>query len=592
VALLISLLLTAGGCSPAASQGEYFGKVDPPAGQQLRYISGSEPESLDPQVSTSQVDARIIMAVFDGLTEYDPKTAQPIPALADHWDANDDNTAFTFHLRDARWSDGTPITADDFVYSLRRGLSPALASRAAYMAYDISNAEAYNEGAVFAREPSTGAFVMDPANPSERLALPGDPAEREQALTLPAFAAARRKTFVAVRPEDVGIEAVDAHTLRFRLRQPIPFVPKLVTHQFFRPVPRQAVERYGETWTRPGHIVTSGAFTMAEWRPYDAIVMRRSPTYWDADRVALDRLTFVAVEDLTTMMNLYKAGEVDATFNHTVPSSWIPRIQHYKDYMDAPEASNETFVFNTTKPPTDDPRVRHALNMAIDKDALARFRRVAKPMRSLVPESIFPDYPSPRGDPFDPARARALLAEAGFGDGAGQFDPARFPASALEIVYNTSESNRSNAEFIQSQWKQNLGITVPLRNMEFRTFLQMRGQLEYRGVARSGWIADYMDPYTFLSMYTTEGGDNGSGWTDPAFVRLLTEANRQHDPARRYQMIANAEAMLLDAQPTIPLYTSATNFMKKPFVKGLYPNPVTMHAWKFVYIEHDPSKWD
>lgn len=579
-------------CGGGSASGVYFGKVTPPDGQHMRYISGSEPESLDPPVSSSQVDARIIMALFDGLTEYDPKTGQPIPALATSWEPNEDNSAFTFHLRDARWSDGHPITADDFVYSLRRGLDPALASRTAYMAYDISNAQAYNEGAVFVRDGATGAFLMDPATPSERLTLPGDPAARAVLLSTPAMAAARGKDYLPVTGEDIGIDALDAHTLRFRLRQPVPFVPKLVSHQFFRPVPRHAVERAGAVWTQPGHIVVSGAFTIERWRPYDAIVMVRNPAYWDASVVKLDTLTFYAVEDHTTMMNLYKAGEVYATFNHTVPSSWIPLVKQYKDYMDAPEVATESYVFNTTKGPTSDVRVRHALNMSIDKQSLARFRRAAKATTSTVPVNMFPGYESPQGDPFDPEHARALLAEAGYAGPSGAFDPSRFPVAEVEIAYNTNESNRATAEFVQAQWKQNLGITVPLRNMEFRTFLQTRSRLEYRGVARSGWIGDYMDPFTFLSLYVVEGGDNGSGWSDEAFVRQLNDANRQRDPQTRYRMLAEAESILLRAQPTLPLFNNTTNFVKKPFVKGLYANPVTMHAWKFVYIEHDAAQWD
>jgi ABC-type oligopeptide transport system substrate-binding subunit len=433
---------------------------------------------------------------------------------------------------------------------------------------------------------------MDPAHPTERLVLPGDQADREKALSSPALAFARGKEYVPVRAEDVGIEAIDARTLRIHLRQPVPFVPKLVSHQFFRPSPRQAVERYGDRWTQPGNIVTSGAFTIESWRPYDAIVMKRSPSYWDAANVKLERLTFFAVEDQTTMMNLYKAGEVEGTYNHTVPASWITHVREFGDYMDAPEASNETYVFNTKRAPTNDVRVRHALNMAVDKAALARFRRVAKPMTSVVPQGIFPDYVSPKGDAFDPERAKTLLADAGFRGADGSFAPSTFPSADVELVYNTSDNNRSTAEFLQSQWKQNLGITISLRNVEFRTFLQMRSALDYHGLARSGWIADYMDPFTFLSMYAAEGGENGSGWSDPEFTRLLSEANRQHDPARRNQMMADAEALLQRAQPVLPLFTSATNFMKKPYVKGLYPNPVTMHAWKFVYIEHDPAKWD
>jgi len=592
VAVVALTTFLAAACTTGAADSPYFGKTQPLDGQVLRYISGSEPESLDPPMSSGQPEARIMMAIFEGLTEYDPKTAQPIPALAESWEPNDDNSVFTFHLRDARWSDGSPITAEDFVYSLRRGLTPSLASRLAYMAYDVLNAQAYNEAAVFVRDRATGSFVMNPANSLERLVLPGDETARAEALKAPAMALARDKEYVPIRAEDVGIEAVDAKTLRFRMRQPIPFVPKLVSHQFFRPVPRRTVEQYGDTWTQPGHIVVSGAFTIETWRPYDVLVMKRNPAYYDAAVVKLESLIFYPLEDITTMMNLYKAGEVDATYNHTVPSSWIPLVRQYKDYQDTPEVATEAYVFNTTSGPTSDVRVRHALNMAIDKVALARFRRAAKPTTSTVPVGMFPGYPSPKGDVFDPEKAKSLLADAGFKDASGRYDPSTFPASDLEVTYNTSESNRSNAEFVQAQWKQNLGITVPLRNMEFRTFLQTRSRLEYRGLARSGWIGDYMDPFTFLSMYVIEGGENGSGWVDPKFEHLLSEANRQHDQDARYRMLSDAETLLLEAQPTLPLYNNATNFVKKPYVKGMYANPATMHAWKFVYIEHDPAKWD
>ncbi|MGC4082285.1 MAG: ABC transporter substrate-binding protein [Vicinamibacterales bacterium] len=187
------------------------------------------------------------------------------------------------------------------------------------------------------------------------------------------------------------------------------------------------------SWTRPGKIVVSGAFTLDAWRPYDVLVMKKNPAYDDAAMVKLDTLILYPVEDLTTMMNLYKAGEVYATFNHTVPASWTKLIRRYKDYMDAPELATESYVFNTTQGPTADVRVRHALNMAVDKAALARFRQTVKPTTSVVPLNMFDGYPSPSGDPFDPAKAKTLLAAAGYKDAAGNFAPASFPVSEMEI---------------------------------------------------------------------------------------------------------------------------------------------------------------
>jgi oligopeptide transport system substrate-binding protein len=487
-----------------------------------------------------------------------------------------------------RWSDGTPITAADFVYSLRRGLNPVLASRNAYLAYDIVYAEAYNEGGVFARDAATGTFVADPEHPALRLILPGEAGARMRALQAPALTTARNKTYVPVRAEDVGVDAMDDSTLRIRLMRPVPFLLGLMTHQFFRPVPRQSIERYGDTWTQPGHIVTSGAFTLQSWRPYDKIVVARSPTFWDAATVHLDRITFFAVEDFTTMLNLYKAGEVDALYNHTVPLSWIDRMRTYKDYMDAPENANEYYGFNTSKPPMNDVRVRRAFNMAIDKVGLARYRR-AQPIAGFTPP-IVPGYPAVAGDAFDPAKAQALLAEAGYATN-GQYDPAKFPVGSVSLTYNTADTNRMVAEFVQQQWKANLGLTVTIRNMEWKTFLATRAAVDYAGVARFGWVGDYLDPYSFLNIFSTPHGDNGTAWWDPRYVALLEAANRESDPARRYAKLAEAERMLLDAAPIIPLFSTSTDWVKKPYVKGMYANPLTLFPWKDVYIEHDPARW-
>ena len=583
---------TAAACG-VSSESPYFGAVDPPEGQQLRYISGPEPESIDPPQTSGQPEARIILALFDGLTEIHPQTSQAIPSMAERWEALRNNTEYLFHLRDnLRWSNGRPITAADFVFSMRRALSPELGARSAYMAYDIEYAQAFNEGGVFARSRATGQFVADPASPSHRLVLPHDPAARDKMLAAPELTAARNAEFVPVRAEDIGVAAVDDRTIRISLMRPVPFLAGLLTHQFFRPVPRDAVEKYGDAWTRPGNIVTSGAYTLQTWRSYDRLVVVRNPYFWDASRVKLDRVTFYPIEDRTTMMNLYKAGEVDAVLNHTPPASWVESLRTKKDYMDEPEIAIEYLTFNTKRAPMNDVRVRKAFNAAVDKVALARFKRTAKPLTAFTPEGIFPDYPQPAGDPFDPARAKKLLVEAGYANSRGEFDPSKFPMANVELTYNTNENNRAVAEFVQAQWKQNLGLTVPLRNMEWRTYMDVKSKLEYKGMGRMGWIGDYMDPFTFLALFSTPAGDNGTGWFDRKFVAMLDAANREADPKKRYEMLAAAEKVILDNQPIIPLMTQATNWVKKPYVKGMFPNPSTLHAWKFVYIEHDRSKWD
>ena len=587
-----ALLLTLSACTTGSTHDRYFGKVAPPAGQTLRYITGSEPESLDPQIGNGQPEARIYAALYEGLTDYDPKTAEAVPGLAERWEIGEGNTSYVFHLRSsARWSDGRPITAHDFVYTVRRGLTPALASRSAYMAYEIQYAQAYNEGSAFARDPRSGEFVTLPADPSQRVVVPSDPQARAQ-LTPEVEAQLAGKTLVPVRPEDVGVEALDDHTVRIRTARPVPYLPGLLAHQFFRLVPRHAIEQFGDRWTQPGRLVSSGPFTLADWKPYDRIVVVRNPMYWGTASVRLESITFYAIEELTTMLNLYKAGEVDALSNHSVPIAWFDSISGLADYMNRPEIFTEYYQFNVDRAPMNDRRVRRAFNLAVDKRALARFKRTAQPLTGFVPEGIFPDYPYPKGDDFDVARARALLVDAGYRDAQGAYDPSRFPIADVELTYNTSESNRQVTEFMQAQWRQNLGLTVPLRNMEFRTFLNVRTKREYRGIARAGWIGDYMDPFTFLDLFSTRSGNNGTGWFEPEYVRMLRRANAEPDPAKRYQLLANAEAYLLDAQPVIPLYTASTSWLKKPYVMGMYANPVTIHPWKYVYIEHDPAKWN
>ena len=623
--ILAAILFAA--CGPPVEKNGYFGKLEPPPGQTLRYITGSEPESLDPQMSSGQPEARIDVALYEGLVEYHPKTMEPIPGVAESWKVNGNATEFVFFLRrNAKFSNGDPITARDFAYSIKRGLRPELASRIAFLAWEVKNAEAFNTGGAFVRDPKTGRFVLaseaaesggaaeqaaapaggeDAAPDTEfhqrmhepdRLFVPADEKDRQKAFKAnPKLAAlVEGKELVPVTADDVGVEAVDDYTLRITLRTPAPYFMGLVQHQFFRAVHEKTVEKFGVNWTKPGNIVSSGTHMLAEHKPYNQLVVVKNPHYWDAARVRLEKIVFYPLDDQTTMMNLYKAGEVDATYNHTVPASWLKAgVREARDYMDAPENGSVYWQINTKAPPLNDRNVRKAFAMSIDRDALQKFRVVSKANNVFVPTGILHGYPSPKGYDFDVEGAKKLLAGAGYKDASGKFDPSKFPANTIEVIYNTSESNRQVAEFVQAQWKQNLGITIPLRAIEWKTFINTRAKLEYKGFAGgAGWSGDYMDPYTYLGLFATEGGDNGTGWYDPKFVEMLTAANREPDQAKRYAMLSKAEEYLLDNTPIIPLTKPATSWMKKPYVKGMYPNPGTLHAWKYVYIEHDRAKWD
>ncbi len=641
--ILSSFLIS---CSTKATS-RYFGETVAPSDNTLRYISGSEIESLDGAITNSQVDARILTALYDGLVEYHPKTMEPIPGLAETWEVGGDGTEYLFHLRkNGKFSNGDPITANDFVYTFRRGFSPEVASRNASLGYYIKYSEAYNAGQSFVKD-ANGQFLLkkdfseDAAptttaqtapkppentatetefekflNSPERLTVPTD--EKDRAKLTEGDEKLKKalegKEFVPVKAEDIGVEAVDDYTLRIKLYQPAPYFLGLLAHQFFRVIPQKVVEKYGNNWTRPENIVTSGSYKLLEHRPYDKLIVVKDDNNWDAANVKVDRIEFYPLDEQTTMMNLYKAGSVDALYNHTVPAAWNEVIRQYKDeYLLHPEVATEFYVINVKKPPMDNLKIRQAFALAIDREALAKFRKTLKPLVDMTPEGIFPKYEQARtkiyteelakqgssldewkARIFNAEKARKLLTEAGFPvqQNGGGFSCPTFPADKVSITYNTAESNKSVAEFVQAQWKQNLGIEVSLNNMEFRTFLPLLNKVDYSGFARRGWVGDYMDPYTFLGLYYSKKNEGGTGWWDPKYDKMLDDANNTVDTQKRFEKLAQAEFYISQQQIVIPLGTAGTSWMKKPYVKGLYPNPGTLHPWKFVYIERDKNKWD
>ena len=617
----------------------YFGHTVPPKDNVLRYVSGSEPETLDPQLPDGQPEARIFMALYEGLVEYGPKDQQPIPAIAKSWDTKPTFDEFIFHLRDnAKWSDGKPITARDFVYSMHRGLAPETISRTAVsFGGAIKYATEYNAKAVFAKKGDKFLLESDLGGESEmkpaavfglqtefsktihqtRVTLDSD--EKKRAKQLDANpklkAAVEGAELVPVRAQDMGVEAVDDYTLRITLRQSTPYFVGTLAAPFFRFVPQHAIEEWGKNWTRAEHIVTNGAFRVREHRQYDKLVVEKNSYYWDAANVHLDSIEFYPLDEMSTILNLYKAGSVDALLNHSVITSWIDEVRNFKDeYLNFPEASTAYYSMNITKPPFDDVKVRRAFSRGFDREALSSFLKVKQPLYGKVPTGIYPAYDTAAAKVSEEMRAeqgvsadvwsnqyklnadeaRKLLTEAGFpvqknGDG---YSCPSFPTDRVAITYNTNENNKSIGEFLQAQWKQNLGVTIPLKTMEFKTYLPYFKSLQYEGFAIFLWGGDYMDPYTFLGLQYGEDNEGGSGFHEQKYDKMLDDANAEPDPEKRFEMMARAENLLMEQLPMIPLTVSATNWLKKPYVKGMYPNPGTAIPWKFVYIERDPAKWN
>jgi ABC-type oligopeptide transport system substrate-binding subunit len=536
LAPLAALSLAALSCAPAgrgpdSAHVHWFGDVSPPAGQVFRYNNGAEPETWDPGLCVGQPDGRVARTLFEGLAVPNPRTLEPEPGMAERWSVSGDGLVYTFRVRSgAMWSDGTPIAAEDFRWSWLRVLRPETGARYAGLLYPIRNAEAFNRGRV------------------------GD----ERA---------------------VGIEAPDDTTLIVTLESPTPYFVFLTMFYTYCPAPRHVVERWGRRWTRPEHIVTNGAFTLARWRQGDRFEFARNPRYWDAANVRLDKVVAYSVEDLNTCVNLYKAGVIDWTTSGYIPSQFIPYLREFRDYQHGRYHGTYFYSFNVTREPLDDAWVRRALTHAIDREAIARdlLKGSRDPWGNLCP-SGYPGYDAPPGHRFDPDYARECLAKAGYPGGEG------FPS--ISILFNTSEDHRRIAEAIQAMWKRELGISIGLSNQEWGSYLQATTALQY-DVARRSWIGDYLDPTTFLGCYVTGDGNNRTGWSDATYDRLLREAAAELDPARRMTLLREAEARILDQAPVIPIYHYSTNDLVKPYVRGLYPTALDTHPLKHVWIDHD-----
>ena len=531
--IALAQLSCASGTSPAAPSARtsaYFGSVTPPAGNVLRFTNGAEPETYDPGIAVGQPDGRVARILFEGLTVPNAKTLAPEPGQAYRWEISRDGLTYTFHLRPGlEWSDGTPLTARDFVWEWLRVLRPVNAARYASLLYPIENAEAFSRGEL---------------TDSTR----------------------------------VGVTARDDSTLIVRLRAPTAYFLFLTAFYTFLPAPRHAIERWGDQWTRPGKIVSNGCWTLAAWRQQDRFVFVKNPRYWDAGAVRLDRIEAYSIEDLNTCVNLYKAGVIDWTTSGYIPSPYLPYMFRYADFQHARFQGTYYYTINVTRKPFDNVWFRRALNWSIDRDAIAHelLKGTRDPWGNFTP-SGYPGYHAPPPIGFDLVKARAYLAKAGFPDGKG--------CPKISILINTSEDHRRIAEALQQMWKRNLGIPVEISNQEWGSFLQATTQKQY-DLARRSWIGDYLDPTTFLGIMMTGDGNNRTGWSNARYDALLRAAGYEADPGKRLTMLSQAEAILLDEGPVIPIYHYTINSMVKPYVRGIYPTALDTNPLKGVWIDH------
>lgn len=495
--------------------------------------NGSEPKALDFQLVTGVPESKVIASLFEGLVADHPSEDDTMrPGAAASWTHNEAMTEWTFHLQpDGRWSDGQPVTAHDFVFSYHRMLAPAFAAPYVEMLYFIRNAEAYNR-----------AEINDFSK--------------------------------------VGVQAVDDLTLKVTLREPTPFLPALTRHYSWFPVPRHVVLAHGEMtdrftdWAEPPHLVGNGPFQLIHWRFHDEIEVRRNPHYWDAAHVHLDGIRFFPIENPYTETRAFLAGQLHTTY--ALPSDLI----RWAKEKQAPFLRQEPYVgttfvrCNTTRPGLSDPRVRRALSLVINRDNLTRFIQEGYQPATTFTPAMGQYQPEPVLE-FNPEEARRLLAEAGFPDGRG------FPRYSL---LTARASARATAEALQSMWRKHLGIVIDIQNMDWGSYVSAQQDLDF-DLAAAGWIGDYLDPTTFLNMWTRGNGNNNTGWSDPQYEALLSQAARQEDPARRLDLFAEAEKILMQAQPILPVSYYSRNYLHRPEVKGWEPLLLDNHPWKDVRLE-------
>ncbi len=501
--------------------------------QELVRNNGSEPASLDPHKVESDVEFNIISDLFDGLVSVSP-AGEIQPRLAEKWE-NKDNTVWTFHLRPGiTWSDGTPITAEDIVWSWQRLVDPKTASP--YASYPGSM----------------------------RIVNGTDIAEGKKA------------------PESLGVKAINDTTLEVTLTQPNAAFLAMLAHPSLVPIDKVLVGRFGDKWTKPEHFVSSGAYKLSQWVVNERIVAVRNPKYWDNEHTVINKVTYLPISSEAADVNRYKAGEIDIVY--TVPINQFAQLKKTlgSELDVSPQLATYFYQFNTTRPPFNDARVRKALNLALDKDIIAGkvLGQGQRPAWLISQPDIGgvklqnPDYAS---WPMDKriAEAKKLLAEAGFNDS--------HPLS-FNLLYNTSESHQRIAIAASSMWKKNLGVEAKLQNQEWKTMLDTMHTHNFDAV-RYAWIADYDDAATFLNTFRTGDSQNTTQYSNPDYDRALVNAAKSKTAQERGKFYQQAEDLLGRDVPAIPVYHYVRTHLVKPWVGGFTPDKLGYYYTKDMYIK-------
>jgi oligopeptide transport system substrate-binding protein len=500
----------------------------------LRGLS-AEPSGLDPHLITGLPEINVVSALFEGLVGEDPVDGHPVPAVAERWETSADGLTWTFHLRaNARWSNGDRVTAQDFVQSIRRALTPALGADNVALLFVLAGAEAWHRG-------DTTDFSR------------------------------------------VGAIARDDRTLELQLAHPAPYLPTLLCHPVWYPVHLPTLEKTGGTtardtrWTDPANFVGNGPFVLKAWRRGELIVADKSPTYWDAGTVRLHAIHFRPAADVESEERAFRAGQLHITEALPVGKVDTYRREHPAELRISPFLDTYFYRLNTTRPGLDHKLVRQALSLALDRRAIVEkiTRGGQQPATGFVPPGLA-GYEPPPLLRTDLAEARRLLAAAGYPGGHG--------LPPIEILINSSGNHRVVAEAVQQMWRQ-LGVQVELNNMEQSSLFAKRRALDY-SVLRSEWVADFADPKSFLDVFRGGSSNNHTGWNSLRYDALLRDADHTADAAARLKLLAAAEEVLLDELPVIPIYFYTTVRLVHPAVRGWHPLPLDRHPYKHVWLEN------
>lgn len=491
--------------------------------------NGQDPDSLDPHLATLVSAGNVLFNVFEGLVRFHAETLEPEPAMAESWAVSEDGLEWTFFLREAQWSNGDPVLASDFVFAWRRMLHPDLAASYAYMLFPLENAREVNAGG-----------------------LP---------------------------PEALGVEGLDERTLRVRLHRPVPYFLSLLAHWTWFPLHEESLTALGAVtdrtvlWTRPETMVVNGAFRLKTWRPERELVLERNPSYWDAASVRLNGAVFLPLSDPITEERAFRSGGLHVTY--TLPRQ---RLDHYRGgdntvlRMD-PNLESVGWVVNVRRPDLDRVDLRRALSLSLDRRAIAE--RVLGGTR----EPAFSHVPTGTGGHRsdvqlreDPAEAKNLLKSLGFSG--------ERPLRELEMILPNRADWVRVAEVMREQWAA-AGIPVVINSMERSTYFARRREGAF-DLCFLGWVGDYPDPTTFLSLWLSDAGNNLSGWASAEYDALMEASAR--NPGRRGQLLREAEAIVLEELPVIPLVFGASLYLLDPAVQGWHPNLLNHHPLRAVWF--------